>query len=141
MRVGVELEGGGGGATFAATPVKLSYGLMGLIAGIQYPRGSRHSSTVASSAASCRASCKATRPSPAPLTRTNRSTTWRYGGGIETAIETYIHGRSYLSIAAGWMRSTWHGVDLLTMTQNPTGGMAYANLTGDTFTHEVGIGI
>ena len=141
VRVGVELEGGGGGATFASTPVKLSYGLLGLNAGLQYPArvtpfiDGRFVGGVLSGQLQGDLTVAGT-------TYADKSaTTWMYGGGIETGIETYIYGRSYLSIAAGWMRSTWHGVDVLTMTQNPTGGMAYKNLTGDTLTLKIGVGI
>ena len=141
LRVGVELEGGGGGATFTTTPVKLSYGLMGLNAGIQYPMRvtpfveGRFVGGILSGQLEGALTVAGTTYSG------QSATTWIYGGGIETGIETYIYGRSYLSIAGGWMRSTWHGVDVLTMMQNPSGGMAYKNLTGDTFTLKVGIGI
>lgn len=140
-RVGVELEGGGGNATLATTPARLSYGLLGLTAGVQYPARitpfveGRFVGGVLSGQLEGALTVAGTTYSG------QSATTWMYGGGIETGIEAYIYGRSYVSLGIGWMRSTWHGVDVLTMMQNPSGGMAYKNLTGDTFTLKVGLGI
>jgi hypothetical protein len=141
VRVGVELEGGGGGATFSTTPVRLSYGLLGLTAGVQYPARitpfveGRFVGGVLSG------QLEGTLTIGSSSYSGQSATTWMYGGGIESGIEAYVYGRTYLSLGLGWMRSTWHGIDVLTMMANPSNGMAYKNLTGDTFTLKIGIGI
>lgn len=139
VRVGAELEGGGGGATFAATPVRLTYGLFGLTAGVQYPARVTPFVEGRFVGGVLHGDLQGTLTVGESSYGNQSATTWIYGGGVETGIEMYVYGRTYLSVGAGWMRSTWHGLDVPTMIQ--TGHMAFKNLTGDTFTLKVGIGI
>ena len=67
--------------------------------------------------------------------------TWIYGGGFDGGIEVYAFRRAYVSAAIGWVRTTWQGVDYAAMVQNPTGGMRYRELTGDSVTFKLGLGI
>jgi len=141
MRFGIELEGGSGSGTWLGTPASLSYGLVGMTVGVQYPArvtpflegrfvggalsGQLDGTLVIGNTAHTGIS----------------AATWIYGGGLETGVEVYLHSRVYVSGALGWMRSTWHGLDVPTMMQNPTGGLVYKDLVNDSFTIKVGLGI
>lgn len=141
VRIGVELEGGGGSATLAGTGALLRYGLAGLTAGVQYPARvtpfveGRFAGGVLSGALDGALTVGTT-----TYTGTT-ATTWMYGGGVESGIEVYVYRRAYLSGAVGWMHTTWHGVDVPAMMQNPQAGMAYTDLAGDTITLKIGGGI
>jgi hypothetical protein len=141
VRVGVELEGGGGGASLAGTTASLSYGLAGLTAAIQYPARvtpfveGRFVGGVLSG------QLDGTLTVGAASYSGTSATTWIYGGGLETGVEVYVYNRVYLSAALGWMRSTWHGVDVAATMANPQAGMAFKDLTGDSVTFKVGGGI
>jgi hypothetical protein len=141
MRIGVELEGGGGSATLAGTGASLSYGVAGVTAGVQYPArvtpfidgrfvGGVLSGQLDGALVVGGQSFGGT-----------SATTWMYGGGLETGVEVYVWRRAYVSAALGWMRATWHGVDVSAMMANPQGGMAYKDLVGDTVTLKLGCGI
>jgi hypothetical protein len=141
VRLGVELEGGAGGTTFVNTPASLSYGLGGVTAGVQYPARvtpfleGRFAGGVLSGQLDGALTIGA-------VTYNGMSaTTWMYVGGIETGVEIYVYRRAYLSVGGGWMRSTWHGIDVPTTIANPQGGIAYKDITGDSFTLKLGGGI
>jgi hypothetical protein len=148
IRAGFELEGGGGGAFVGSIAgaddirASLHYGLAGLTTGIQYP--ARVTPFIEGRAVGGVLTGKLT----GALTVGDdvymggmSATTWMWAGGLETGIELYVFRRAYLSVAAGWMRSTWHGVDVGAMLADPNGGRVYKNLVGDSFTLKVGLGI
>ena len=43
--------------------------------------------------------------------------------------------------AIGWARPTWMGVDYPAMKADPAGGMRFKDITNDTVTFKLGIGI
>jgi hypothetical protein len=138
VRLGFEIEGGGANTELnSQTRASLGYGLFGLGLGFQYPwrvtpfldgrftggiLGGHLEGTSALAGQS--------------------AVTFLYGGGLETGIEVYTWRRLYLSGAVGWMRNTWHGVDqsLLTIGRLPA-GVVGRDLTADTFTFKIGLGI
>src|SRR5215470_11123282 len=128
LRVGFELEGGTGSAGWALASATLGYGLVGLTVGVQYParvtpfvEGRFFAGVLAG-----------------VLDGTDEAAaTWLYGGGVEAGVEVYLHGRTYLSAAVGWMRSSWRGVDV---NMSTAGNLVYTDLVADSFTVKVGIG-
>jgi hypothetical protein len=141
LRIGLELEGGGGSASLAGTGAMLRYGLLGVTAGVQYPARvtpfveGRFAGGVLSGALDGALTVGATTYTG------STATTWMYGGGLESGVEVYVYKRAYLSAALGWMHTTWHGVDVPAMMANPAAGMAYTDLAGDTVTLKIGGGI
>jgi hypothetical protein len=141
VRIGGELEGGGGRATLASTSATLRYGLVGVTAGVQYP--ARVTPFLEGRFVGGLLFGQLDGTLTVGMTSYSGSsvTTWIYGGGLETGIEVYVYRRAYLSGALGWMRSTWHGVDVAAMMQNPAGGMVYKDIVGDSVTLKLGFGI
>lgn len=144
VRLGIELEGGAGNATLDGHTASLSYGLAGMGFGFQYP-GRVTPFIEARFAAGVLAGSTA-----GPITvATNPNTTisnanvatYMYIGGIDAGFELYAWNRVYLSAAVGWARPTWHGVDYTAMKSDPSGGMKFKDITNDTFTFKIGIGI
>jgi hypothetical protein len=138
MRLGIEFEGGVGHPSIEQVPASVGYGLVGATVGLQYPAritpfvegrvmggilgGSFDNNVVVANLG-------------------NSAATWIWGAGIDLGIELYTIGRGYLSASIGWVRTTWHGVDLPAMEQSPTTGMIPKNLTADSFTFKLGIGL
>jgi len=141
VRLGLELEGGAGHATLSGNGLGLSYGLAGLTAALQYPARvtpfleGRFAAGVLSGQLDGTITVGS-----ASLTQAS-ATTYLYGGGLETGLEVYVWKRAYLSAGVGWVRTTWHGVDYQAMLQNPTGGLRYKDLSGDSVTLKLGFGI
>ncbi len=141
IRAGFETEGGTGATSLQGAPTAVAYGLFGLTAGFQYParvtpfvEGRFAGGVLSGTVEGALTVGGSTYGDGAVLT-------YLYGGGIEGGVEVYILGRSYLSAAVGWMRASWHGLDVAEMMANPQGGMAYKDLKSDCFTFKVGIGI
>ena len=78
---------------------------------------------------------------PGVTVNTGTAATWIYGGGIDAGVALYSVGRAYLSASIGWVRTTWHGIDYTAMSRDPLGGMKYKDLTGDSVTFKLGLGI
>ncbi len=141
VRAGFELEGGGAHASLDGNGASLGYGLLGVSAGVQYPW--RVTPFVEGRFAGGVLGGSLDQPlgvGGASVSGTSAAT-WMYGGGIDVGAELYTARRFYLSAAIGWIRTTWHGVDLAAMEANPTGGMQFKDLTGDSFTFKLGCGI
>ncbi len=141
FRAGVELEGGAAHADLSGYGASLGYGLAGLTLGVQYPArvtpflDGRFAAGVLGGRFDGSVNVGTTTVSDAS------AVTWIYGGGLEAGVEVYTVGRVYVSAAVGWVRTTWHGVDLPAMLANPSGGMQFKDLTGDSFTFKIGLGI
>jgi hypothetical protein len=67
--------------------------------------------------------------------------TYTYIGGIDGGIELYVFDRFYLSAAIGWARPTYRGIDLAATLKNPQAGPTYTDITNDTLTFKIGLGI
>lgn len=141
IRVGLELGGGTGHTTLSQTGAQLSYGTAGVSVGIQYPwrvtpfvEGRFAGGVLAGSLDSAMTIAGVTITDPSAVT-------WMYGGGIETGVEVYAWKRMYLSVAIGWVRTTWRGIDYNAFVANPTAGVTYRDLVGDSFTFKLGCGI
>ncbi len=141
LRLGAELHGGAGQASLAGASAGLGYGLLGLVAGIQLParltpflEGRFAAGVLAGKLDTTLVAAGVSLP------RTS-AVTYLYGGGIDAGVEIYTVGRLYLSLALGWVRSTWRGVDLQAMLRAPQAGVVLKDLTGDSVTLKVGLGI
>jgi hypothetical protein len=142
IRLGVELEGGVGKASLLdIATASLSYGLAGVTLGFQYPW--RVTPFVEGRFAGGVLSGKLDgdlRVAGVDYGGTS-AITWMYLGGVETGVELYTFGRFYLSGAIGWVRTTWHGPDVPATEQDPMGNMHFKEITGDSFTFKVGLGL
>lgn len=144
VRLGLELEGGVGHGALDGHAASLSYGMLGAGLGFQYPArvtpfvegrvagGVLHGSLDDGTAIMPTANSTVTGGS---------ATTYMWLGGIDAGIELYAASRFYFSAALGWAHPTWHGVDYAAMKAAPTSGVRYKDLTSDTFTVKLGIGI
>lgn len=144
LRLGVELEGGGGKLAMSGIAANLAYGMVGAEAGFQYP--ARVTPFVEGRFAGGALYGSLSGPvtvstSPSVTLNGGSVATWMYLGGIDAGIELYAFGRFYLSAAIGWARPTWHGVDYAAMKSDPMRGIQYKDFSSDTFTFKVGVGI
>jgi hypothetical protein len=64
-----------------------------------------------------------------------------YTGGIETGVEVYFAGRFYLTGAIGWAHPTYGGVDVASIRQHPGQTPAIKDLSTDSLTFKVGVGL
>jgi hypothetical protein len=146
VRGGFEVEGGAGSATLNGLDVAVRYGLIGLGVGLQYAApvtpfvdgrivGGILSGDLDGSLAM--AAATSTKPSPVGAS----ATTWIYGRGIDAGAEMFLGGRAYLSIAIGWLHTTWRGVDYAALMQNPSAPLRSKDIDGDSFTFKIGLGI
>jgi len=137
IRLGLELEGGAAHASLSDNPIALFYGLFGLTLGFQYPAratpfldgrafagviGGRFDGAITIGGQSMMNATAAT---------------YIYGGGIDGGIELYTFGRAYLSMALGWVHTTWHAVDL---AKSQT-AMVFKDCEGDSISVKVGVGL
>jgi hypothetical protein len=147
IRFGFELEGGAGSGRADAgngssdTTLSMGYGLGGVTAAVQYP--ARVTPFLEGRFAAGILGGQLDEPFQVGGVTISPSTaiTYLYGGGLETGVELYVVGRAYLSIALGWMRTTWRGPDVAARRANPMGGLQTTDLGGDTFTLKAGIGL
>jgi hypothetical protein len=144
FRVGLEAEAGGGGTTVKGNAANLWYGLGGLSIGFQYPMrvtpfvdgrfaagalGGHYSGAVGQVAGM-----------PVVVDNAN-ATTLMYVGGIDAGVELYAVSRVYVSASLGWAHPVYTGVDYAAMMSNPSGGMQLKQISADTFTFKLGVGI
>lgn len=141
VRAGFELHGGGGAASLEQKSAGLSYGLLGIVAGFQYP--ARLTPFLEGRfAAGLLAGRLDSALSVAGVTVSQASAlTYLYQGGIDAGVEIYTVGRLYVSIALGWVRATWRGIDYPALLRAPEAGVTLKELRGDSFTLKVGLGI
>ena len=66
--------------------------------------------------------------------------TWIYSLGIEGGLSLFIVDRLHLSVAVGWLHTTYRGIDLVATRKTPTMPVFQA-FVGDTVTVEIGIGL
>ena len=143
VRGGLELEGGAGKATLDGGTASVGYGLLGATVGVQYPArvtpflAGRFAGGVLGGTLQ-----NALSVAPGVTVNSGQSgATYIYGGGLDAGFDFFTVGRSYLSASVGWVRTTWRGVDEAAMLKNPQGGMVGKDITGDSFTFKLGIGI
>jgi hypothetical protein len=145
IRGGFEVESGVGRAGLVASEnIRLNYGLLGLVAGLQYP--ARITPFIEGRAAAGflhgRLEGSFTVPwAPSVEVTEMSATTGIYGHGVDAGAEIYTFGRAYVSASLGWVRTTWLGPDYPAMLRNPSAGMAIGYLTGDSMTFKLGLGI
>ena len=145
MRGGFRFEAGTGHATAVGSSIALTYGLIGFSAGVQYPARvtpfleGHWSGGVLSGRQQGSLTVGDT------TIRGASGTTWLYGGGLDLGTEFYVVGRAYVSVAVGWMHTTWGAPDLTARLQSQSApsqsGTPLVNMTSDSFLWRVGIGI
>jgi hypothetical protein len=145
-RGGFEVEGGTGHATLNGVGVDARYGLIGFSAGFQYAapvtpfvEGRLVGGILSGNLDGALAIAAAT-SSPAAAMGSS-ATTFIYGRGIDVGAEVFAIGRAYVSASIGWLHTTWHGVDYAAIVENPSSRLRAKNLTADSFTFKLGIGI
>lgn len=142
VRLGIELSGGTTRDTLGDLgPARMSYGIGGASLGFQVPM--RVTPFVDARGFGGVLTGQFDRPVTIGNTvvEDGSATTYIYGGGIESGVEIYLVKRMYLSLAVGWMRTTWRGIDYKAIVEAPDDGVKYRNLTGDTLTFKAGLGI
>jgi hypothetical protein len=143
VRAGAELEAGGGRAALNGVPIDLRYGMLGAVVGFQYPDritpfvDGRIVGGVMGGSLDHEVLVPGTSVTIGPAS----AATWILGRGIDVGAEVFAVGRVYVSGSLGWLRTTWHGVDYDGIMQNPDGGIRYKDLTGDSLTFKLGLGI
>jgi hypothetical protein len=61
--------------------------------------------------------------------------------GLDFGVEIYLVDRSYLSASIGWVHPVYRGVDLDFLTANPTRDPTTRDISTDTWTIKLGIGL
>jgi hypothetical protein len=141
MRGGFQLQGGTGHASAVGSSISLTYGLLGLTAGVQYPGRVTPflEGQVSGGVLSGRQEGSIT---VAGTTVTGASgTTWLYGRGLDAGAEFYVSGRVYISAAVGWMRATWGAPDFNARVQNPAADLRLVDMTSDSLMWKLGLGL
>ena len=141
MRGGFTLEGGTGHASAVNSSISLTYGLLGLGFGVQYP--GRVTPFVEGHLSGGVLSGHQDGPiAVAGATVVGASgTTWLYSRGIDLGAEFYVSGRWYVSAALGWTRATWGAPDFSARVQNPQADWRLLNITADSLVWKLGVGI
>jgi hypothetical protein len=143
VRGGFEIEGGKGRAALNGGSADVRYGMLGVTAGFQYParvtpfvEGRLVGGVMAGSQDGV-----VTVPGTSVSISGTSAATWITGRGLDFGAELFTLGRAYFSASIGWLRTTWGGVDYAAMMRDPSGGLRLKNLSNDSFTLKVGVGI
>lgn len=137
IRIGLDAEAGLGHTTLAGAGTALRYGLLGVSAGLQIPgritpfiegrvAGGIMTGTVEDTLTIPGTNVDATGISAA---------TWMWARGVDIGAEVYTFGRAYVSLGVGWIRTTWRGADFSNTT-----GLAFKDVTHDSFMFKIGVG-
>ena len=65
---------------------------------------------------------------------------WMYQGGLEGGAEIYYARRFYVSLAIGWAHPVYAAVDVAALMEKPA-KIIHKNLSDDTFTFKIGLGL
>jgi hypothetical protein len=140
IRLGLEAEGGRGSSDSATVTARLWYVLTGLTLGIQYP--ARVTPFVEGRAAvgalGGTLSGFATVASTSVSTTSVNAATLLYLGGIDAGIELYAVGRTYLTVALGWVHPVYYGISPIVLQS--TGSVRTTKVAADVFTFKIGVG-
>jgi hypothetical protein len=144
FRGGVDLEAGRGHATVANASARVEYGLAGVNAGLQLP--GRITPFVegrfAAGILGGTLEGSLTIPGTAVSLLGVSAATWLYARGANAGVEIYTFGRGYVSLGAGWVRTTWGSATYEAMVTNMGGsGLRFVNVNHDSFLFKVGLGI
>jgi hypothetical protein len=145
VRGGFEIEGGTGHAALNGVGVDVRYGLIGLAVGAQYAApitpfvearfvGGILAGDVGDALAVAAATASAARS-------IGTATTWIYGRGLDAGAEVFVYKRAYVSASIGWLQTTWRGVDYAAVLANPSARLRAKDLSADSFTFKLGVGI
>jgi hypothetical protein len=140
VRLGLEIEGGSGHSSSPALTADLWYGLFGLTVGLQYPARvtpfieGRAAAGVLGGTLSGQTTIAGTTVSAQGLD----TATLCYLGGVEAGVELYALGRTYLTVALGWVHPVYLGLSPLVI--QATGAVRTTKVATDTFTFKVGLG-
>jgi hypothetical protein len=143
LRAGVEVEAGKGQVSMTGNDVDLHYGMVGAMAGLQVPtrvspfvQGRLVAGVLAGSY-----QWTAGVPETQLAVNSGSAATYIHGGGVDVGADLHAVGRLCLSASVGWMRTTWRGPDTAATAADPQAGLQLRDLTGDSFTLKLGIGI
>jgi hypothetical protein len=137
IRVGIEMGAGVGTLTWEEASARVGYGTLGLSLGVQVP--GRITPFVEGRFAGGVLFGQLAEFTVGDVSLANTSAaTWMIAGGVEAGVEVYLRGRMYVSGAAGWVHSTWRGIDVAETTRNES--VVTKDLVGDSFTLKLGIG-
>jgi hypothetical protein len=145
VRAGLELEAGAGSAGLDGHTLDARYGLFGLVSAVQYPGLARVTPFLAGrlfgGVLGGRLDGPITLPGTTVTLIGTSAVTWLYGGGLDLGANVFALGRSHLSLALGWVHTTWGGVDYVGALATPSIGVRFKNLTEDSLTIKLGLGI
>jgi hypothetical protein len=144
LRTGLEVEAGRGHATLSGASASLKYGLIGMNAGLQIPGRVTpfFEGQLAAGVLGGTLDGALTIPGTTVSVSGVSAATWMYARGLDAGIELYAFGRSYLSLALGWVRTTWGSASYDAMVTNRGGsGLRFQDVTHDSFLLKLGIGI
>jgi hypothetical protein len=143
LRAGVEVEAGKGKVSMTGNDIDLRYGMVGAMAGLQIPtrvspfiQGRLLAGVLAGNY-----DWTAGIPETPLAVNGGSAATYINGGGLDLGADLHAVGPLCLSASIGWMRTTWRGPDTVATAADPQAGLQLRDLTGDSFTLKLGIGI
>jgi hypothetical protein len=143
VRAGLEAEAGTGRASLNQNAVDLWYAMLGMTAGVQYParvtpfvEGRLVGGTLGGNLEGAIAI-----PGTSATISGTSAVTWILGRGIDVGAEVFMVGRAYVSASIGWLHTTWHGIDYGAFVQDPSAALRTKDLSFDSFTFKLGLGI
>jgi hypothetical protein len=143
VRGGVELEAGTGRAALSGGAFNIRYGMLGLTGGFQYPARITPfvEGRLVGGIMGGNQDGDVTIPGTTVSISGISGTTWITGRGLDFGAELFAGGRAYISASIGWLHTTWGGVDYPAMLLDPSAGVRYKDLSNDSFTFKLGLGI
>jgi hypothetical protein len=143
FRLGVDAEAGRGHADLDGATASVKYGLLGASAGFQVPM--RIMPFVEGRFAGGVLGGTLDDPTTIPGTTVTVSNvsaaTWMYTRGIDAGVNLYAVSRLHLTVALGWIRSTWGGANYDAIIAATGGNVQFKSVTHDSLLFKIGLGI
>jgi hypothetical protein len=144
LRGGLDLEGGRGHAKLGDATASVKYGLLGANAGFQLPGRVTPfvEGRLAAGVLGGTLDGSLTIPGSSFVVSDASVATWMYASGVDAGTEIYFAGRAYVSLAVGWIRTTWGSATSDAMIASMDGGgLRLQDVKHDSVLFKAGLGI
>ena len=143
VRAGFELEAGRGQGNPAGLAASAKYGLLGVNAGLQWPGRVTPflEGRLAGGVLGAKVSGTLVAPGATYTMNDFSGVTWMYARGVDAGAAFYVVGRAYLSLALGWVRTTWGNPDYQLSLATAGASVSFKDATHDSFLLKLGLGI
>ena len=143
VRGGFELEAGCGQGNPSGLETTAKYGLLGVNAGVQFPGRVTPflEGRLAGGVLGAKVSGTLILPGATFAMNDVSAVTWMYARGLDAGIAVYVVGRAYVSLALGWVRTTWGNPDYQLALPTAGASVTFKDATRDSLLFKIGLGI